>query len=98
LRGAEEWHDEIGAALARCDWFLIVLSPAAENSVWVKRELVYSLNERRYSGRIIPALLSGCDPDRISWTLRAIERIDFSEKFTEGCRELLRLWAIAYKR
>ena len=29
IRGAQQWHDEIGQALSRCNWFLIVLSPAA---------------------------------------------------------------------
>ncbi|MBM3224480.1 MAG: TIR domain-containing protein, partial [Candidatus Tectomicrobia bacterium] len=27
IMGAQQWHDEIGAALHRCDWFLVVLSP-----------------------------------------------------------------------
>jgi len=29
IRGAQQWHDEIGTALQRCDWFLLVLSPQA---------------------------------------------------------------------
>jgi hypothetical protein len=29
LVGAQQWHDEIGAALQCCDWFAIVLSPNA---------------------------------------------------------------------
>jgi hypothetical protein len=27
--GSKVWHDEIGAALNRCDWFVVVLSPAS---------------------------------------------------------------------
>jgi hypothetical protein len=26
IRGAQQWHDEIGTALKRCDWFLLVAS------------------------------------------------------------------------
>jgi hypothetical protein len=33
IRGAQQWHDEIGAALGRCDWFLLVLTPAAVESM-----------------------------------------------------------------
>ena len=43
IQGAQQWHDEIGAALRRCDWFVLVLSPHAVESKWVKRELLYSL-------------------------------------------------------
>lgn len=42
--GAQQWHDEIGEALERCDWFVILLSPASVRSLWVKRELLYALN------------------------------------------------------
>ena len=52
IRGAQQWHDEIGAALRRCDWFALVLSPDAVASKWVKRELLYSLLQDRFEGRI----------------------------------------------
>ena len=29
IRGAKQWHDEIGAALRRCDWMVLALSPVA---------------------------------------------------------------------
>src|SRR5207249_4867915 len=48
LRGAQQWQQEIGAAVRRCDWLLIILSPAAVKSMWVKRELFYALNQKRY--------------------------------------------------
>ena len=32
ILGAQQWHDEIGRALQRCDWFLLLLSPRALNS------------------------------------------------------------------
>ncbi|MCU1266776.1 MAG: hypothetical protein JWM21_3094 [Acidobacteria bacterium] len=36
ILGAQQWHDEIGAALKRCDWLVVVLSPNSVESVWVK--------------------------------------------------------------
>jgi len=51
IRGAQQWHDEIGSALKRCDWFLVVLSPDSVRSTWVKRELVYALQEQRFVER-----------------------------------------------
>jgi hypothetical protein len=54
LRGAQEWQQEIGLALRRCDWFVVILSPRSVKSMWVKRELSYALNQRRFENRIIP--------------------------------------------
>ena len=51
ILGAQQWHDEIGRALARCDWFVVLLSVNAVASKWVKREVVYALrSERRRRG------------------------------------------------
>jgi len=36
IRGAQQWHDEIGAALKRCDWFLLV--GAVESQVQAEAE------------------------------------------------------------
>ncbi len=95
--GAEQWHDEIGKALGRCDWFLLILSPAAVRSMWVKRELRYALKAKRYNDRIIPVLLRPCDYGELSWTLDAIQMIDFSKNFEQGCRTLFRIWKREYR-
>lgn len=92
LLGAQQWHDEIGRALSRCDWFLVVLSPAATKSEWVKRELVYALNEQRYTGKIVPLLLLPCNYNRLSWTLGEFQTVSFADDFNEGCRSLLKVW------
>jgi hypothetical protein len=96
LVGAEQWHDEIGKALARCDWFLLILSPAAIRSMWVKRELRYALNVTRFNDRIIPILLRPCEYRELSWTLDAIQMIDFASDFDQGCRALFRIWKLAF--
>jgi hypothetical protein len=97
IRGAQEWHDEIGAALKRCDWFLLVLSPQSVASRWVKHELIYALQENRYRGRIVPLQYKTCDADSLSWTLPGFQWIDFRKDFDQGCKELLALWNRRYK-
>lgn len=97
IRGAQQWHDDIGAALRRCDWFLLVLTPAAVRSKWVKRELLYVLQEDRYEKRIIPLVVKPCKFKRLSWTLASFEFIDLSKDFEAGCRNLLRIWGLRYK-
>jgi hypothetical protein len=56
IQGAQQWHDQIGTALRRCGWFVVVLSPQSVRSRWVKHELIYALQENRYKERIIPVL------------------------------------------
>jgi hypothetical protein len=97
ILGAQQWHDEIGAALKRCDWFVVLLSASAVQSFWVKRELSYVLQQRRYVDRITPVLLHPCDYEQLSWTLSALQFVTFSPEFDEGCRHLLRVWGIGYK-
>ena len=97
LLGAQEWHDEIGKALARCDWFVILLSPHATRSKWVKRELLYALRSPRYENRIVPINHRACDPVRLSWTLDDFQTIDFTKDFNLGCRALLRTWGLGFQ-
>ena len=97
LLGAQQWHDEIGAALARCDWFTVLLSPAATNSKWVKRELLYALRTPRYGNRIVPINFRTCDPARLSWTLEDFQVVDFTHDFAAGCRALLRTWGLGFR-
>lgn len=84
------WHDEIGDALMRCDWFLLLLSPAAVNSKWVYRELMFALDEERLRERIIPLVWMPCDYDRLSWALRGYQRVDLQTDFELGAEDLLR--------
>ena len=97
IMGAQQWHDEIGAALRRCDWFLLVLSPNAVASMWVKRELIFALQQNQFENRIVPLLWQACDFDRLSWVLPSFQIIDFQRTFEDGCRDLLRLWGLGYQ-
>jgi len=97
ILGAQQWHDEIGSALRRCDWFLVVLSPNSVESMSVKRELLFALQQNRFEDRIVPVLYQACDHDRLSWVLSSYQRVDFQKGFQEGCRDLLRIWGLGYR-
>jgi hypothetical protein len=97
IMGAQQWHDEIGAALRRCDWFLLVLSPNSVASMWVKRELIFALQQNRFENRIVPLLYQPCNFDSLSWVLPSFQSIDFQRTFEDGCRGLLRLWGLGYQ-
>lgn len=97
IKGGQDWHDAIGDALERCNWFIVVLSPRAVGSTWVSKELKYALNEPRLVGRIIPLWYRSCEYRKLSWTLDSIKIIDFRRRFGSGCQELLRIWGIEYQ-
>jgi hypothetical protein len=97
ILGAQQWQEEIGAALRRCDWFVIILSPNALSSLWVKRELSYALQERRFDRKISPLVLVPGDYTSLSWTLPQFQMIRYDEDIHAGHRELFRTWGIGYK-
>ena len=94
--GAQQWHDQIGKALSRCDWFVLILSPHSVRSKWVKRELLYVLNDARYEDRIVPVLYKACEESRLSWVLPTFQRVDFTVDYHAGCRDLLCIWGLGY--
>jgi hypothetical protein len=96
ILGAQQWHDEIGLALRRCDWFLLVLSQSAVDSVWVKRELLFALQQNRFRNKIVPLFYQDCDYEELSWVLPSFQYVDFRNLFEAGCQELLRMWGVAY--
>ena len=98
ILGARQWHDEIGAALQRCDWFALILSPDSVESMWVKRELLYTLQQNRFENKIIPILHQPCDPERLSWTISFFQMIDFTNNFADGCSALLRIWGLVLRQ
>lgn len=95
--GARQWHDEIGQALCRCDWFIIILSPDSVESIWVKRELLFALDDNRFENKIVPILFRSCEYKDLSWTLPSIQMIDFTDKNSDaGFRELFRTWGLGF--
>lgn len=93
--GAQQWHDEIGKALERCDWFLVVLSPNAVKSKWVGHEYFYAFNDDSRQGKkIVPVLYKNCQWKRLSWTLRKFQWVDFRQNYSLACSELLKTWGI----
>lgn len=92
LKGGQQWQQEIGRALRRCDWFAVVLSPPAVKSMWVERETAFALKERRYRNRIIPVRFKPCRDNRLSWTLGNFQFVDFTGARDAGLAALLKIW------
>jgi len=52
--GADVWAREIQSAIDECYAYILILSPDAVESNWVRRELIYAMNQK--PGRIYPVL------------------------------------------
>jgi hypothetical protein len=98
ILGAQQWLDEIGAALQRCDWFAVILSPQSVQSMWVRRELSYALLENRFENRIVPISYQVSDYSALSWILPQFQMLDFTGTLEEGYVNLFRIWGLGYRR
>ncbi len=92
IKCAQQWHDEIGKALKRCDWFLVLLSNHSIASQWVKWELSYALIHSQYNKKILPITLENCDYETLSWTLDSFQMANLNPDYEAGCRDILNTW------
>jgi hypothetical protein len=93
---AQQWIDEIGNALRRCDWFMVLLTQDSIVSRWVKRELNYALNHSQYDDHIIPVKIEDCDYEQLSWTLELFQMVDMIRSKEDGFAKILRTWGIGF--
>ncbi|WP_295434339.1 TIR domain-containing protein [uncultured Thiodictyon sp.] len=75
LRAAADWEKQIRTALVQTDWFIVVLSPDAQQSEWVQSETHWALEHLR--GRVIPVMARACDPYDLHIRLGTLQYIDF---------------------
>lgn len=97
IQNAKQWHDEIGKALRRCDWFVVLLSKHSVASEWVKMELMYALRKQQYREHILPILVQRCDYEELSWTLDAFQMVDCTNDRRIDYPKVLNTWGIGFK-
>jgi hypothetical protein len=95
---AQQWQDEIGKALRRCDWFMVLLSNDSVNSKWVRLELQYALNHSQYDNHIIPVKIEFCEYEELSWTLGVFQMVDLSNSKEEAFSQILRSWGLGFDK
>jgi class 3 adenylate cyclase len=70
---ATDWHRLIEEELERCDWFLVVVSPHAVESEWVRGEVANALGRKRLDGRIVPLTIGGTDMAKVDLRLGLLQ-------------------------
>lgn len=71
----DNWGQTLGQALADSEAMVVLLTPEALSSRWVRHEITYALGNERYEGRLLPVLIGPddkLDPDTVPWALRSV--------------------------
>lgn len=95
LVGADEWQREIGRAILRANWFVVILTRHTAKSTWAMREVAYALEEHRFKDRIVP-LVAGRYDKGAFWTIRGLQYIELRQRTDATLRKLLRVWDKTY--
>ena len=104
-QGLEVWYDEweiwpgenfaekISQALEESQAMVVVLTPNALRSPWVRREVEYALGSESYSGRLIPVIAGRKEDipeDQIPWILKRLQMVVLpdAEREPEGIQQI----------
>ena len=83
----ENWAERVAEALRESEAMVVLLTPEALQSKWVRRDIEYALSEKRYSKRLIPVLVPPVAEEsermEIPWILRRLNLL----KLPEGNKE-----------
>jgi acyl carrier protein len=83
----ESWVDAIERGLSHSSDMLIVLTPAAIDSQWVKKETeIGIMRERRGQMQIVPLAVEPCD---VPLLLSSYQMVSFSRGYDLGLRQLV---------
>jgi signal recognition particle subunit SEC65 len=77
----DNWAKKIGQALEESDLMVVLVTPQAFESEWLKEEIQYALTAGRYKGRLIPVFF-GSESESASdvpWILRKLNAVQLKE-------------------
>jgi hypothetical protein len=86
IKTASRWEREILRGMESCDWFLLVASPRAAASEWVKDELNWAIFNR--PTRVAPVIMEHCNLWDFHIRLPRLQHIDFADDI-DGARQAL---------
>lgn len=85
IPGTPIWEEEIEKAIRGASAIIVVLSPDAKNSEWVRREITLT---EQYGKQIFPVLVKGDENTSISLRLITRQFVDMREDETRGLQSL----------
>lgn len=90
----DNWAATLGNALQESQAMVVLVTPDAMRSKWVRWEIEYALGQTRFRERLVPVFVG--DPDDLEkedvpWILRRLKVINLTDgNEEEGIREVVR--------
>ncbi len=90
IKATKDWERTILENLQTSDWIIVVLSPNAVASDWVRSEVHWALEKK--PERVIPIIYKDCDPSYMHLKMPRIQFIDYRKDIEAARSKLLDLW------
>jgi len=77
----DNWARKLSKALEQAQAMVVLITPDALRSDWVRREIEYALGKEKFSGRLIPVVvgpLENIPKDEIPWILWRLNVINLT--------------------
>lgn len=87
LEPGVDWERQVRQYLSAADWVIVVLSPNATCSEWVRAEVHWAVEN--IPGKILPALVQPCDPAALHARFATAQYIDFHADQDLAARSLI---------
>ncbi|MEA3345008.1 MAG: toll/interleukin-1 receptor domain-containing protein [Chloroflexota bacterium] len=89
----DNWAEKVSQALEESQAMVVLISPEALQSKWVRREIEYALGKKDYSRKLIPVFVGPRDSipeEKVPWILRRLKTIELSDlqEQEEGIRQI----------
>ncbi len=82
LLPGDNWAARVAKALEESEAMVVLLTPDAVNSPYVRREMEYALGVKRYSNRLIPVTVGARErlpSDSIPWIVRHMPWVELED-------------------
>lgn len=87
LLPGDNWAAEVARALEESQAMVVLLTPDAMHSPWVKREMEYALGAQNYCDRLIPVVVGNPElvpADDVPWIVRRLPWVGLDDAGTDA--------------
>lgn len=93
LMPGDNWAEKVSRALNESNAMVVLVTPEALQSEWVRREVEYALGKKEYNQRLIPVLVGPREyipQEKIPWILRRLKAVELlsPDEEEESIREI----------